>query len=184
MYAIYVQRNQNFTNNVQMLTLKRFLLFWISTTLALWIVDGIFDALHFNEPQTLFLSGLILALVNLTIKPILLLVTLPLTVLSFGLALPLVNGLVLLGVAALIPGFEISGFWMGVLCALAISFVSLLINLATGMANVRGQVHMSRTSGGFSGGSGPGRGAGNANDPDIIDVEVREKPSKNKDLPR
>jgi putative membrane protein len=173
-----------------MLTLKRFLLFWISTTLALWIVDGIFDSLHFDQAQTLVLSGLILALVNLTIKPILLLVTLPLTVLSFGLALPLVNGLVLLGVAALVPGFEISGFWMGVLCALAISLVSLLINVATGMSNVRGKIHIQRGAGGGFGGEGPfgnglGSGPGGQSgpaDPNTIDVDAREKPSKNKEL--
>ncbi len=166
-----------------MLTLKRFLLFWISTTLALWIVDGLFDSLRFDQVQTLFLSGLILALVNLTIKPILLLVTLPLTVLSFGLALPLVNGLVLLGVAALVPGFEISGFWMGVLCALAISLVSLLINMATGISNVRGQVHVGRASGGFSARSGAESAFETPDDPNTIDVEVREKSNKNKDLP-
>lgn len=183
-YAIYVHRNQNFNNNSQMLTLKRFLLFWISTTLALWIVDGIFDSLHFDQPQTLILSGLILALVNLTIKPILLLVTLPLTVLSFGLALPLVNGLVLLGVAALVPGFEISGFWMGVVCALAISVVSLLINVATGASNVRGQVHLGRSAGGFSAGAGRGPGFQDPEDPNTIDVQATEKPNKNKDLPR
>ena len=166
-----------------MITFKRFLLFWISTTLALWIVDGIFDSLRFDQAQTLFLGGLVLALVNLTIKPILLLVTLPLTVLSFGLALPLVNGLVLLGVAALVPGFEISGFWMGVLCALAISLVSLLINMATGMSNIRGQVHMGRASGGFSARPGSGSDFESPEDRNTIDVEAREKPNKNKDLP-
>lgn len=166
-----------------MLTFKRFLLFWISTTLALWIVDGIFDGLSFDRAQTLVLSGLILALVNLTIKPILLLVTLPLTVLSFGLALPLVNGLVLLGVAGLVPGFDISGFWMGVLCALTISLVSLLINVATGMSNLRGQVHMGRGAGGFSVRGGADSSFEQSADPNTIDVEAREKPSKNKDLP-
>ena len=165
-----------------MVTFKRFLLFWISTSLALWIVDGIFDSLHFDQPQTLLLSGLILALVNLTIKPILLLVTLPLTVLSFGLAIPLVNGLVLLGVAGLVPGFEISGFWMGVLCAFAISLVSLLINLATGMSGVRGQVHIRRGSGQVFQNRPADPHENRPNDPNVVDVEATEKPNKNKRL--
>lgn len=163
-------------------TLKRFLLLWISTTLALWIVDGLFDSLHFDQPQTLLLSGLILSLVNLTIKPLLLLVTLPLTVLTFGLALPLVNGLVLLGVAAIVPGFAISGFWMGVLCALAISLVSLLINVATGVSNLRGQIHVGRASADFSGQAGRSHPQGGASDPNVIDVEATEKPNKNSQL--
>jgi len=170
-------------NNLPMHALKRLVVLWMSTTLALWIVDALFESLSFMTAESLVLSGLVLALANLTLKPLLVLVTLPLTVLSFGLALPLVNGLVLSGVAALVPGFEISGFWMGVLCALAISLVSLLINMATGMSNIRGQVHMGRASGGFSARPGSGSGFESPEDPNTIDVEAREKPNKNKDLP-
>ena len=116
--------------------LKRFLLLWFTTTLALWIVDGLFDSLRFDDVNSLLLSGLILALTNLTIRPLLMLVALPFTVLTFGLAIPLINGLMLLLVAEMIPGFTISGFWMGVLCALAVSFVSFLINVATGQIRI------------------------------------------------
>jgi len=123
-----------------MLNFTRFLLFWLSATLALWIVDAIFDSLQFDGAQSLVLSGLILALVNMTIKPLLILITLPITVLSFGLAIPLLNGAVLLGISALVPGFEIAGFWMGVASALAVSVVSLLINIATGQTAVRTRV--------------------------------------------
>lgn len=116
--------------------LRRFLLLWFTTTLALWIVDGLFDSLRFDDLHSLLLSGLILALTNLTIKPLLLLVALPITVLTFGLAIPVINGLMLLLVAEMVPGFVISGFWMGVLCALAVSFVGFLINVATGQIRV------------------------------------------------
>ncbi len=118
----------------------RFLLLWFSTTLALWIVDGLFESLTFADIESLLLSGLLLALANITLKPLLVLVTLPLTLLSFGLALPLINGLVLLGVAQLVPGFEIAGFWMGVLCALAVSVVGLLIDIATGQSRFRAKI--------------------------------------------
>jgi putative membrane protein len=144
----------------------RFLLYWGSTVLALWIVDGVFDSLEFDSFQTMVLSALVLAVVNLTIKPVLLLVTLPLTIFTLGLAIPLINGLVLVLVSALVPGFTISGFWMGVLCALAISFVSFLIGIATGQAVVRGAVHRGvhiRRSG--------------SQEDSVIDVEAREKPS-------
>lgn len=123
-----------------MMGVRRFVLLWLSSALALWIVDAIFDSLSFQDAETLFVSALMLALVNLTLKPLLLLVTLPITVLSFGLALPLLNGLVLLGVAWLVPGFEIAGFWMGVLCAFVLSLVSLLINVATGQMAVSSRV--------------------------------------------
>jgi putative membrane protein len=144
-----------------MLTFTRFLLFWFSATLALWIVDAIFDGLAFDAMESLLLSGLVLALVNITIKPLLLLITLPITLLSFGLAIPLLNGAVLLGISMLVPGFEISGFWMGVGCALAVSVVSMLINIATGQTAVHTRMHRF--------------GPGTPKDPDVIDVDAREK---------
>ena len=157
----------------------RFILYWLSTTLALWIVDGLFDSLSFDGIQALLLSALVLALVNLTIKPVLLLVTLPLTVVTLGLAIPLINGLVLLLVSEIVPGFTISGFWMGVLCALAISFVSFLIGVATGQSAVRGSIHrgihLKATTRGAPGRESRGQGR---SDQEIIDVEAREKGSK------
>jgi putative membrane protein len=138
--------------------LNRFLLLWVSTGLALWIVDGLFDSLRFESAESLVMASLVLALVNLTIKPLLVVLTLPLTILSFGLALPLINGLVLLGVASLVPGFDISGFWMGVLAALAISLVSIMIRVATGQTRVQAKVIRGRSD-----------------DDDVIDVEARTK---------
>ncbi len=145
----------------------QFFLYWASTALALWVVDAVFDSLEFDTPATLVLSAFVLALVNLTLKPLLLLVTLPLTVLTLGLAIPLINGLVLVLIAAAIPGFFIAGFWMGVACALAISFVSFLIGLATGQTFVRGRIQGSA-----------GHRSTTVIDRDVIDVQAREKPEK------
>jgi putative membrane protein len=158
----------------------RFLLYWLSTALALWIVDGLFDSLAFDSLQTLFLSALVLALVNVTIKPVLLLVTLPLTIFTLGLAIPLINGVVLLLVSELIEGFTISGFWMGVLCALAISFVGFLIGLATGQSMLRGGVQRGGIHFQSSRGRTPGQETRDARrlDAGVIDVEAREKKPK------
>ena len=138
--------------------LRRFLLLWASTAIALWIVDGGFDSITFLSLESLAMASVVLALANLTIKPLLVVLTLPFTILTLGLALPVINGLVLLGVAAVVPGFEISGVWMGVLAALAVSLVSLLIRVATGQTRVQTKVIRGRV------------------DQDgVIDVEAREK---------
>jgi len=147
-----------------MLSLKRFFLLWLSTALTLWIVDGLLDGLSFSDPESLLLASLVLAVFNLTLKPLLLLIALPLTLFSFGLALPLFNGLVLLGVAKMVRGFQIAGFWMGVLCALAISLVGALVSMATGQVRVWGRV---------------GR-----LDHRVIDGEFKEKKSDQDQLPR
>ncbi len=141
-----------------MTRLNQFFLYWASTAIALWIVDGVFDSLTFASLESLAMASVVLALVNLTIKPLLVVLTLPLTILTLGLALPVINGLVLLGVAGVVPGFGISGFWMGVLAALAISLVSLLIRVATGQTRVQTKVIRGKTD-----------------DDGVIDVEAREK---------
>ena len=147
-----------------MLALKRFFLLWLSTALTLWIVDGLLDGLSFSGPESLLLASLVLAVFSLTLKPLLLLIALPLTLFSFGLALPLFNGLVLLGVAQMVPGFQIAGFWMGVLCALAISVVGALVSIAAGQVRVWGR------AGRF--------------DHRVIDGEFKEKRSDQDQLPR
>ena len=151
-----------------MIMMKRLFLLWIVTTAALWVADGVFDSVRFKTLESLILSGFLLALVNQTVKPLLLLVTLPITVLSFGFALPVINGLVLLAIAGLVKDFEIDGFWMSVVCALLVSVVSFLIGLATGNTVVRGQLRA---------GLGARRRAENGTDPNVIDVEVRERDS-------
>ncbi len=166
-------RNVFLLNNFAMHAMSRLFLLWMSTTLALWIVDALFESLSFATLHSLVLSGFLLALANLTLKPLLVLVTLPLTLLSFGLMLPVINGLVLLGVAQIVPGFEIAGFWMGVLCALAVSFVGLLIGLATGQSAARGRVQVGRFTV-DAGRSQPPFGRDGAQDPNTIDGEFRD----------
>jgi len=161
-----------------MQNLIRFGLLWLSATLALWIVDALFDGLRFDAADRLVLAGLVLALVNVTIKPLLILITLPISILSFGLAIPLINGAVLLGIAALVPGFHVDGFWVGVLAALVVSLVSLLINVATGQTQMQGRVHRGiHVMGVYPGrrGDGPPPEAGPPGDPNVIDVEAKEK---------
>ncbi len=166
-------------NNSQMLPLKRFFLLWLSTALTLWIVDGLLDGLSFSGLESLLLASLVLAVFSLTLKPLLLLIALPLTLFSFGLALPLLNGLVLLGVAKMVPGFEIAGFWMGVLCALAISLVGALVSIATGQVRVWGRV------GRFDSGiRREGHHRESTEDHRVIDGEFKEKKSDQDRLPR
>lgn len=109
-----------------------FLLFWGANTLSLWVADAVFRGIAFDDARALFVSGLLLGLANAFIKPFLLILTLPLTVLTFGLFILVVNALMLLLVAWAVPGFEVAGFWSGALIALFVSILSFLINRALG----------------------------------------------------
>ena len=82
-------------------------------------VDGFLAALA---------SAFLLGIVNTIIRPILVLLTLPLTLVTLGLFLLVINGLMLWLVSALVSGFHVSGFWGAVLGSILISIVSWILS--------------------------------------------------------
>ena|SRR5215831_1608312 len=81
-------------------------------------LDGVVPALA---------AGLLLGLVNAVVRPVLLVLTLPITLVTLGLFLLVLNGLCFWLVAALIRGFHVAGFWSAVLGALVVSVVSWVV---------------------------------------------------------
>ena len=90
-----------------------FLLHWAITALSLWVASYIFRGIKFESTGALVIAALLLGFANAIVKPMLIVLTLPLTLLTFGLFLLVINALVLLLVAWLVRGFSVSGFWTG-----------------------------------------------------------------------
>lgn len=78
--------------------------------------------------ETALLAALVFGLVNAIIRPVLLLLSLPLTILTLGLFTFVVNALMLLLTAFILPGFVITGFWVAVLAAILISLFSAILS--------------------------------------------------------
>jgi putative membrane protein len=101
----------------------------IINMVAILIISYLFPKMIWVEG---FLAALVaaflLGIVNTIIKPILVLLTLPLTVLTLGLFLLVINGLMLWLVSALVSGFHVSGFWGAVFGSILISLVSWLLS--------------------------------------------------------
>ncbi len=114
----------------------RFLVFWGVNTLSLWVADGLFDGIAFQTAQSLFIAGLLLGLVNAFLKPLLVLLTLPLSVVTLGFFVLVINALMLLLVAYAVPGFMVAGFWSGFFVALFVSVFSFIVNSAIGYNKV------------------------------------------------
>ena len=104
-----------------------FLLQWAITALSLWVASKLFRGLSFDSKSALWISALLLGLANAIVRPVLVFLTFPLTLLTFGLFLLVVNALVLLLVAALVRGFTLRGFWTAVWASLFVSILSLAI---------------------------------------------------------
>jgi len=116
----WVMRNAN--------PLVRFLLFWAVNTLSLWVTGQIFAGMRFDGWTAVLVSGLLFGLVNATLKPILVILTAPITILTLGLFLLVINALLLLLVAWLVPGFHLNGFWYALLVSIFVSVFSFLVN--------------------------------------------------------
>lgn len=106
----------------------RMLIKWVLFAAALlftaWIVPGI----SFTNFQTALLAAFVMGLVNLFIRPIVLIFTLPLNLLTLGLFTFIINALMLLLVAKIVTGFIIVGFLAALLGSILLSVISLFIN--------------------------------------------------------
>ena len=90
--------------------------FWLGT----YFVSG----LHFDTAATLIVAGLLLGVMNAFLRPLLILLTLPLTVLSLGVFLLIINAGMVALVAWFMPGMRVAGFGSAVGAALIVSIVS------------------------------------------------------------
>jgi putative membrane protein len=104
--------------------LLRLLLNGVAVLFAAWLIPG----LRVDTPATAIVAGIALGLVNAIVRPLLLLLTLPLTLLTLGLFIFVVNAICLALVAWLVPGFSISGFGAALIGAIVISLVSWLLS--------------------------------------------------------
>jgi putative membrane protein len=107
----------------------RFIAFWLLNTLVLWVADYLFDSMSFTSTTSLLVSGLVFGIAHAVLKPLLVLLTLPITLLTLGLFVLIINAVILLLVAWVVPGFTVTGFWNAVGVALFISIFSFLLNL-------------------------------------------------------
>jgi putative membrane protein len=109
--------------------LSEFLVHWAITALALWVASAIFRGISFSNHQSLFIAALLLGFANAIVRPVLVVLTLPITLITFGLFLLVINALVIMLVAAIVPGFRISGFWTAFFASIFIAIFSFFIGL-------------------------------------------------------
>jgi putative membrane protein len=106
-----------------------FLVHSLVLALALAITAHLVSGVHVDSWPALFIAGILLGVVNAVVKPVLAILTLPITVLTLGLFYLIVNGVCFALAAALSPGFRIDSFGSAILGALVLSIVSWLFGL-------------------------------------------------------
>ena len=105
----------------------RLLIVWLISSVALLAVAYLLPGISVASFGTALVAALVLGLVNTFIRPILILLTLPATILTLGLFIFIINGLLFWFVGSFIQGFVVAGFWWGVLGAIVYSLISWLL---------------------------------------------------------
>ena len=107
----------------------KFVLNWLVNAVALYVAAKLLRGITVESTDSLFLAALVIGLVNAIVRPLLLILTLPITVLTLGIFYFVLNGLMLYLAAELTPGFTIAGVGTAVLGALTMSVVATLLHL-------------------------------------------------------
>jgi putative membrane protein len=108
----------------------RFIIAWFVCGLGIWIASALLDQKisYNNDLKVIIIAGLVLALVNTIIKPLIVLLSLPAILFTLGLFIIIINGLMLTLVSAIYPSLQIQGFGYALLAGMVIGLVNYLVS--------------------------------------------------------
>ena len=102
------------------------------TAALLFVVGRMVSGIEVEDGSAALFGAVMLGVANAVVRPILLTLTLPITLVTFGLFIFVVNGVMLMLAAAFVDGFEVKGFWPGIKGALALGLLNFLIGMFFG----------------------------------------------------
>ena len=109
-----------------------FLLQWLITGLSLWVTSHVFKGIKFESTSALVISALLLGFVNAIVRPVLVFLTFPLTLITLGLFILVINALMIKLVAWMVKGFSVSSFWTAFFASIFISLLSFVFSAFVG----------------------------------------------------
>ena len=104
------------------------LLKMILTTLAILLVTNVYSGIQVDSVTTAVIAAVVLALINTIVRPVIVLLTLPISMLTLGLFLLVINAAMLYLAAWLVNGFDVGGYWDALIASFIISVVVALLN--------------------------------------------------------
>ena len=109
--------------------LRNVIIKWFINAVALGVASWIFPGISFSSLGDLLIASAIFGILNTVIKPVLIILTLPINILSLGLFTFVINAIMLILTAEFLSGFYITGFWSALGGAIVVSLVSILLNM-------------------------------------------------------
>ncbi len=106
----------------------KFLIKIILSSFSVIVADWLLKGVNIEDYLTSILVAFVLAVLNMILKPILVLLTIPITMITFGFFLLVINAVIVLVASDIVPGFTINGFWWAVAFSLIVSLLNSIIN--------------------------------------------------------
>ena len=119
--------------------MEGFLIRAVVVGIGLWLASKIVSGIGFNSTGTLIAAALLLGIVNAFVRPIIVILTLPITLLTLGIFLLVINALMIELVAYFLPGFIVAGFWSAIGAAIIVSLTSWVMS---GWIGPRGRIEV------------------------------------------
>ena len=134
---------------------KKFLQSWVINTLAVLIVTQMVRGIHYDSGEGLIVATLVLGILNAFLRPLLLVLSLPLLIFTLGLFTLVINAALLYGVGSIVRDFHVDTFRSAMWGALGIGIISLVLHAVTGIGNARMVVRRHNPSKRDDDGGGP-----------------------------
>lgn len=106
----------------------KFLVKILILALAIYIASYIIPGVTINSTSTLFVVSIVLGLINTFVKPVLVILTIPLTIITLGIFLLILNGILILLVGNIVPGFYVSSLFTAIIFSIVVSIISSLLS--------------------------------------------------------
>lgn len=120
--------------------MRGFILRILITSLGLWLADTMLTRMSFDDWGTMILSALLLGIVNAFVRPIVVVLTLPITLLSLGIFLLVINGAMILLVARVMPAFHLDGLGTAMVASIVVGLTSWLTNASVAKKRHRNRI--------------------------------------------
>lgn len=101
---------------------------WLISALAILVSAYILPGVRVNDFMTALVAAVVLGIINAVLKPILILLSLPITILTLGLFTLVIDALLMLLTSRIVPGLQIQGFWWALLFSLVLSIVNAFLH--------------------------------------------------------
>jgi len=124
--------------------MKNFLIRWLINIIGLLIVSKTMESIEIEGLLTAIVAAAVIGLINTFLRPILILLTFPIAIVTLGLFTLVINGLIFYFVGSVVEGFYVAGFWAAFLGALILSIINVLATFLISVRNGRAFVQFHR----------------------------------------